>query len=139
MFRKPSAVFGQLLKNHEDFENQNSEVQTLISALLNRYIYSPSQKSIVMPPLLQELEIIPAVREAAFRPGGDYRVAFKRRSALGLLLFDRSDHISAGGNLHYGVHTFRRRVTHRSASRSDAGAGAGAADGAQAFRTGARR
>ena len=33
MFRKPSAVFGQLLKNHEDFENQNSEVQILISAL----------------------------------------------------------------------------------------------------------
>lgn len=117
MFRKPSAVFGQLLKNHEDFENQNSEleVQTLISALLNRYIYSPSQKSIVMPPLLQEVEIIPAVA------------------------FDRSDHISPGGNLHYGVHTLRRRVTHRSASRSDAGAGAGAADGAQAFRTGARR
>jgi len=29
MFRKPSAVFGQLLKNHEDFEfeNQNSEVR----------------------------------------------------------------------------------------------------------------
>ena len=47
MFRKPSAVFGQLLKNHEDFENQNSEVQTLISALLNRAvgIYIPPRKS----------------------------------------------------------------------------------------------
>ena len=68
MFRKPSAVFGQLLKNHEDFEN-HSEVQTLISALLNRavgiYIFPLAKVRRDVPASSGSIEIIPAV---TFRP-----------------------------------------------------------------------
>ena len=68
MFRKPSAVFGQLLKNHEDFENQNSEleVQTFnFRSAKSVYIFPLAKVHRDVPASSGSIEIIPAV---AFRP-----------------------------------------------------------------------